>query len=307
MAAKRAHEIAGCVRLTVQIPAHVLLLPHVQHDIFIKPHEPQLAEPDSHRSLFLGNIPATTTELHVRQLFHDWLAAGRIERVDFLDFRLGQLTHNLTGSPRSAGIGKKRKRVTANEMQDWLDSARLPEVWQRRLQSSGAHAVAVFVDRPSMETSLKAVQAASKSEREILWGKALEDQVPTLGLHRYVDHLDRQYPSKTELLHDINSFMNAYSQFEATRSREKARKRQMPDEDGFVTVTKGSRGGVLRREEAQELGARQKEKSKGLHNFYRFQMRESRKEQQSELLRKFQEDRRKVEDMKEMRGNLRVY
>lgn len=306
MAPLRAREIAGFVRLTIQIPATALSLPHTLHDIFVKPHEPQSPEPDSYRSLFLGNVPTTTTDLHIRQLFHESLSAGRVERVEFLDFNLDRPLQDDPRSAKPSVAGKKRKRSTSHEMNARLDSMRLPEVWQRRLHASGAHAVAIFVDRPSMETSLKAIQIATKLHKEIPWGEALEDQVSPLGLRRYVDHLDRQYPSTTALLRDVNSFIDIYTQLEEARSRESAKKRQVADEDGFVMVTKGSRGGVLRREEAQELRERQQEKSKGLENFYRFQMRERRKEQQNELLRKFEEDRRKVEDMKVMRGNIRV-
>ncbi|KAL9625405.1 MAG: hypothetical protein Q9160_000468 [Pyrenula sp. 1 TL-2023] len=278
---------------------------HVLHDIFIKPHEPQVPEAESHRSLFLGNVPATTTELHVQQLFHERLTAGRVEKVDFLDFDLGQLSSDPAHVSKSGKFNRKRKRATTDELDNRLNSLPLPEVWQRRLGAGGAHAVAVFVDRPSMEKGYKAVQVANKVNKEIHWGVSSDDQVPSLGLQRYLDHLDRRYPSKIALLRNVNIFMNTYSQLEEARSREEAKKRQAPDEDGFVMVTKGSRGGVLRRGEAKELADKQKEKKIGLENFYRFQTREKRKEQQGELLRKFEQDRRTVEEMKRMRGNLR--
>jgi len=78
----------------------------------------------------------------------------------------------------------------------------------------------------------------------------------------------------------------------------------MPDEDGFVTVTRGSKGGT-RMDQAKELAEKQKEKNKGLADFYRFQMREKRKEQQTEMLKKFADDKRKVEEMRQRRGKLK--
>ena len=77
----------------------------------------------------------------------------------------------------------------------------------------------------------------------------------------------------------------------------------MPDEDGFVTVTRGSRG-AARLEETKELVEKHKEKSKGLEDFYRFQMREKRKEEHAEMLKKFEEDKRKVEEMRQRRGKV---
>ncbi len=58
--------------------------------------------------------------------------------------------------------------------------------------------------------------------------------------------------------------------------------------------------------DAKELGEKQKEKEKGIENFYRFQMRERRKEQQGELMRKFEEDKRRVEEMRKRRGRIVV-
>jgi hypothetical protein len=62
----------------------------------------------------------------------------------------------------------------------------------------------------------------------------------------------------------------------------------------------------VRTEDAKELGEKQKAKNQGLEDFYRFQMRERRKEEQGEFLRKFEEDKRRLDEMKKRRGRLRV-
>jgi ribosomal RNA-processing protein 7 len=111
---------------------------------------------------------------------------------------------------------------------------------------------------------------------------------------------------RRDLLQSVDSYMSAYSKLEEARSRANAKKRQMPDEEGFITVTKGARGGVVRMEDAKELGEKQKAKDHGLEDFYRFQMRERRKEVQGEFLRKFEDDKRRVDEMKKRRGRLRV-
>jgi hypothetical protein len=92
---------------------------------------------------------------------------------------------------------------------------------------------------------------------------------------------------------------------EEARSRENARKRQLPDEDGFVTVTRGARG-AARLDEVKEVAEKQKGKSRGLEDFYRFQMREKRKEEHAEMLKKFEEDKRKVDDMRQRRSKVNV-
>ena len=100
--------------------------------------------------------------------------------------------------------------------------------------------------------------------------------------------------------------MTAFAAEEAARSRRLARQRQEPDEDGFITVTRGGRTGPARQEQAQEAAAKQKAKQKGLDDFYRFQTREKRKERAGELIKKFEEDKEKIRKMREKRGKFRV-
>ena len=99
--------------------------------------------------------------------------------------------------------------------------------------------------------------------------------------------------------------MTAFNKLEEARHKADAKRRSMPDDDGFVTVTRGTRGGAIRSDEAKEIAEKQKAKNKGLEDFYRFQMREKRKEEQGKLIRQFEEDRRKVAEMKRRRGTLR--
>ncbi len=298
--AKVPRSVGDFVALPVEFAASAALPQPTKHYFYLKPHDPQVPDADASRSLFVANIPITATGLHLKHLFVQQLAAGRVERIEFSDN---------SEQPRTSSAkpqGRKRKRVTAEEAEAELEGHQLPNVWERTLHASGAHAVVVFVDRPSMEASLKAAKKAAKLGTQIVWGKGLEGKVPALGLQRYKDHNSQRYPSRRDLLQSVDSYMSAYAKMEEARSRADAKKRAEPDEEGFVTVTKGARGGVVRKEDAEELGEKQKDKIKGLEDFYRFQMRERRKEEQGEFLRKFEEDKRRVAEMKQRRGRLRV-
>ena len=121
----------------------------------------------------------------------------------------------------------------------------------------------------------------------------------------YNNHQKLRYPDKTALLDSVNTFMTSFAEREALEARAQAR-RQEPDADGFITVTKGGRIGPARQDAAQELAEKQKEKQKGLDGFYRFQMREKQKAKAGELARKFEEDKEKVRKMREHRGAFRV-
>ncbi|EHK99940.1 putative Ribosomal RNA-processing protein 7 [Glarea lozoyensis 74030] len=107
---------------------------------------------------------------------------------------------------------------------------------------------------------------------------------------------------------NVDAYMTVFNSKEEQKKREDARKRNMPDEDGFVTVTRGGRTGPARREDVEEkrieMEAREEKKRKELEGkgFYRFQVREKRKQEQGELIKQFEEDKRRIEKLREIRG-----
>lgn len=107
----------------------------------------------------------------------------------------------------------------------------------------------------------------------------------------------------------MNAYLTQFNRAELARNRIRSKQRSVPDEDGFVTVVRGGRAGPARLEEAEakkkELEERQKKKG-AKDDFYRFQTREKRKEREGELRRQFDEDKRRVEEMRQRRGKLVV-
>ncbi|KAJ9502838.1 hypothetical protein H2202_001960 [Exophiala xenobiotica] len=291
---KTPREVGGCVALPWKLPSTDAFPSKSIHYLYLKPHDPKIPDDDARRSLFLVNIPINATTYSLKHLLSDQLGGGRIEAVHFAENATGKPTGEATSS-------RKRKRMTAEELEAGLDAHSLPNTFDSTIHESGATAIVVFVDRPSMDLAFKQAKRTVKAGAIIEWSGSVDG--PPLGSKRYEHHKHLQYPSRKELLRSVNGFMTAYAQMEEARSRENARKRQMPDEDGFVTVTRGSRG-AARLDETKELVEKHKEKSKGLEDFYRFQMREKRKEEHAEMLKKFEEDKRKVEDMRQRRGNI---
>lgn len=263
--------------------------------------------PDSTRSLFIVNVPIDTTEAHLRHLFGTQLAAGRVERVQFEDVQTKKRSAATTTETNLTQSKKKRKRVTADDFERHLDDITLPSTWDRKLQKSGAHAVVIFADKPSMESSLKAATKAAKRGTTIIWGDSLPtDRIPVLGLNRYVAHERMQYPDRGALLRAVNEFMTTFTQVSEARKREDHKRLAVPDEDGFVTVSHGPKlNSVAREEEMKELVEKQKKKGEGLEDFYRFQSREKRKERQNQLLRRFDEDKKKLAEIKARKGKIR--
>ncbi|KAH0847818.1 hypothetical protein AYO21_04024 [Fonsecaea monophora] len=295
-------EVGGCVALPLELPRTTSFPRTATHHLYLKPHDPKIPDEDTPRSLFLVNVPVCATEKSLRHLFTTQLQGGRIQKVHFSE-------NAPDGQPASATkSSRKRKRMTAEEIEAGLDTYSLPRVFDREIHKSGASAIVVFVDKPSMELTLKSAQRAAKAGTPIAW-EDMEDagfnEAPRLGLPRYEHHKSLQYPSRKDLLRSVNAYMTAYAQLEESRSRENARKRAVPDDDGFITVTRGSRGSA-RVDEAKESAERHKEKATAFEDFYRFQMREKRKQEQEEMVKRFEEDKKKVEEMRARRGKLEI-
>lgn len=116
--------------------------------------------------------------------------------------------------------------------------------------------------------------------------------------------------SRESLLEECNAVMEQFEDSEEADRRQREASKNQPDEDGFVTVSHASQS-VGSKRELEEGGRkkgtkriRKKKKVSGaseLPDFYRFQMKESRKQSLQDLRKRFEQDLAKVQKMKEER------
>ncbi|KAI4165981.1 MAG: hypothetical protein LQ342_000412 [Letrouitia transgressa] len=319
-------EIAGYTVFPLALPPLPSFPEAAIHYLYLRPHEPKVPDASASRSLFLANIPFDSTELHLKGLFsiQIGLPQGRIEDIRFEGHRRKpkDTAHQKSSISSHGQKGSKRKRGSKVGNIEEIDGATLPPTWDRDLRPDGSTAVIVFVDRESMETALRAVKRKRNERNPPIWGKGVEGNIPALGSFRmplilqlpifyllrqgYLAHQKLTCPDEGILLNSVNTYMAEFTAREAAQERSNARQRQVPDEDGFVTVTRGGRTDPPRQEAVQELAAKQKAKQKGFENFYRFQTREKRKAQARELMEKFEADQEKVKRMREHRAGFKA-
>ncbi|KAF2401654.1 hypothetical protein EJ06DRAFT_542310 [Trichodelitschia bisporula] len=279
------------------------------HYLYLRPDAPPPdAEPtpDTARSLFLANLPIDADESTLRRLFKS-LAAVTIERVEF-PLAEGEVEEEDTGvvvvqgtEVPLSGRGRKRKRGQSGQVKG--DGASLPRLWEgEQIRGSGGQAVVVCVDRDSADAVIKAVKRLIKQGGKAEW-KGRDD----LGETRYRSHHRLTYPPRALLQSRVNNYLAHFATLEAARAKMLAKQRQVPDEDGFITVTRGGRSGPARLEEAQAAQERlkEREKKRAGGDFYRFQTREGRKRKEMELKENFERDAKRVREMREKRGKLR--
>lgn len=282
------------------------------HSLYLRPHAPKIPTENDSRSLFVVNVPIDSTAAHFRAVFVSLTGAGRFESITF------EHEKQIPNAPSQAieiapTKGKKRKRVANEDLIEVF--AELPQVWDRELRRSGSTAVAIFVDQRSAEAALKAVRKLHKSHSKEakwpVWGEGVEDKVPTLGSARYLAHHTLRYPDPAIIQANVDAFMTDWNRREEENTRLSKRQRNVPDEDGFITVTRGGRTGPARLQDAEakrvEMDEKEKKRREELSEkpFYRFQMREIRKAEQADLVKRFEEDKARLLSMKEKRGKFK--
>lgn len=275
------------------------------HYLYLRHNVPKVPTPDTPKEIFLVNIPTDTTLSHLKSLFTEQLdGAARVERVDFenINAHPGQ---SAAAPASSAVAGKKRKRGRGGASAVGGDVVALPDVWDRELHAGGCTAIVTFVDAASADLALRMASKAAKSHRRVVWAQGLASTLPALGSARYKAHDRLRYPDRHVLQSNVDAFMAAFSEAEVRRRQALARLRQEPDEDGFITVTRGGRTAPAHQASNDAALEKQKAKSKGSDDFYRFQQREKLKEQANDLIKGFEDDRRKVQEMKAKRHKFR--
>lgn len=321
-------QVSGYHVLSLSLPPLPSYPTCATHYLYIANHHPKISTPTAPRTLFLVNVPFDATDMHIKHLFSTQLGLprGRIEDVYFEGERRKTEDHNLVvlNLPNELKRTKKRKRSAKEKSADQMEDTNLPLTWDRKLHGPGRTAEVKLVDRASMEAVIKAVKKARKDGTEPTWGEAVEAALPALGLPSmrctsaafgvalliykgYLNHHKLRYPDKAQLLESVDAYMTGFAAQETAQARLQAKQRQEPDKDGFVMVTRGGRNGPAKQEVAQEQAYKQKEKRKGLEDFYRFQTREKKKARAGELVRKFEEDKEKVRRMREKKGRFEVY
>lgn len=181
-------DVITCVHgfhvLPLTFPPLSSLPSSATHYLYVGAHTPQIPSESTPRSLFLANVPIDGTEAHLRHLLSLQLGLphGRVEGVAFeKERRVRGLDRVESAKVDREQRGKKRKRGANQPPAQILSEARLLSTWDRDLQINGGSAIVTFVDKASMDTALRTIAKAIKTHKEILWGKDLETQLPSLG------------------------------------------------------------------------------------------------------------------------------
>jgi ribosomal RNA-processing protein 7 len=183
MASKKS-EIPSLIHGYTVLPVELKTLPSFKeaaiHYLYLRRHEPRIPTPDDSRTLFAVNIPFDATEAHFRYLFSG-IGGGRVDSVKFLGNK--RFPSDVRQPVAAPSKGSKKRKRDHTEQEDSAASS-LPNVWDRELHPSGSAALIVFVDKESLDVTMKALKRYGKGKLA-MWGKGVEgEKVPALGSQR---------------------------------------------------------------------------------------------------------------------------
>ncbi|KAL7959571.1 ribosomal RNA-processing protein 7 domain-containing protein [Trichoderma compactum] len=296
--------------LPIQMPPVPSFPETALHEVRIRRNAPKIPTANDSRSLFLKNIPADSTEPHFRAVFTELVGAGRFETIAFEGEDKAAVAIDPARAVKAAALARKRKRSDVEEEEKAEEeAAQLPDIWTRQLHRSSSTAIVLLADEKSVQLVLKAITKLRKTKKYPVWGQGLSSDVPPLGAPWVSSHLRLSRADKAEIQKATHAFFNVFNRKEKEAAEISKRLRNEPDEDGFVTVTRGGKGTPANQFEAEEARRKMIEKAakkkSEMKDFYRFQLRERRKQEQAELLKRFEEDKKKVNAMREKRGKFK--
>ncbi|KAI0638557.1 ribosomal RNA-processing protein 7-domain-containing protein [Trametes polyzona] len=287
----------------------------------------KLASLPEGRTLFLVNVPPDATERELTVLFKP---CGTVERVVFSTGGGGASnlddepmeedeSEDEDGQEEAAGSEdedeedadsrpKKKRKVTQPQAPRIVP---LPTPSLRILRRTGHTAYVVFLDGSSLERALK------PPPKPYAW--PIDKECP-LGYDHYVALYSALRPPLDVVRAHADSWMEAF-EFEQAKKKQESKYHKgeaIVDEDGFTLVTRGGAygktlgGGVgvaSKRFQAEQAGVstgskrrrKDKKEKKEKDAFYAFQIHEKKRQEVIDLKKKFEEDKAKIEKLKQTR------
>ncbi|KAF8951836.1 Ribosomal RNA-processing protein 7, partial [Entomortierella lignicola] len=268
---------------------------NVLHYLYFKKHESpkQDAKTPKDRTLFLLNIPVDATESHIRELFKPY---GRVASVHFLNrVRDNNLTkeereqqeelERLEREAEAIEEAKNTKGKKGNKKQPSTSSTETTQDQRRKLFATGSQAYVVFLEEQEL------VKVLNMKKKKRSWINTGADATPadaaklsSLGVAKWLNDYHRMRPNHSALQIKVDDYMDKFERSEYEAQQAALARLNVMDDDGFTLVTRAGNKGyntdgvikvqAIKAEEVKNI----KPKKKELQDFYRFQMREAKRD-----------------------------
>ncbi|CAK9440314.1 uncharacterized protein LODBEIA_P44140 [Lodderomyces beijingensis] len=276
-------EIKGFQVLPVSFPER-----KSKQYVFYKKHDAknQASEGPGDRSLFMANLPVMSDLSVVRRYFQTVALGATIESFT---------PSYLTNCPEDVWINLTK--LTSDLPVNNIDEAasKLPK----------NSAVVTFIDRASFQLAFSALKKLSASAQLTTWPLAGATS-PSSSAAYYLAKLKSDVLDSEQLAAEVSQALADFDRAEKQSMEELQDQANLVDEDGFTLVVgshRKTKAGILGKQKlastVESEKAKAKLKKKETQDFYRFQLRQRKKDEMNELLNKYKADQEKVRLMKE--------
>ena len=138
-----------------------------------------------------------------------------------------------------------------------------------------------------------------KSDLSKVYYMSQKEKPVNSGMKKWCTEYKEQYPNPKIVQKKVDEFMAEFDLKEAKEKAELERLANEPDEEGWTVVMHGKK--TLGDTERVTKRERKKRQKKELANFYTFQQRESKREHIAILRKKFEEDKKKIQQLRAAR------
>ncbi|KAK3090845.1 hypothetical protein FSP39_015129, partial [Pinctada imbricata] len=132
-----------------------------------------------------------------------------------------------------------------------------------------------------------------------------EEHPLQVGVKKWTHEFKEKRVDIEEMQIQIDEYMKEYDRRVEEEKQRALDMEGVPDDDGWITVTRHGKNKGLPRSENMEKKVtakeRRKKKQKEFENFYRFQMSDTKKNRIADLRKKFEEDKQRIALMKASR------
>ena len=243
--------------------------PSHPHSLYCKVHtdHSDKEELPNSRTLFVAGLPFYLKRESVEELFR---SLGIISSVQI-----------------KKSLGTLNSQVTAKSNKDPYFSILLHNT------DCYMYAYVVFADDISIDCVIELSKNSIKSPISC-------SVIKQVGIESWTREYRDERPGIEELETHVKSFMTKYDARKQQEENKVKKRKNVPDEDGWITVTSKNSKKIPKSKLSKfklKKVSKKKKKNELLH-FYKFQMREEKRDSVLQLQKKFDEDKKKVIAMK---------
>lgn len=277
-------EIKGFQILSVRLPesngSHYIYFR--KHDV--KGNQSATSQYISGRLIFIFNLPIETNIATLKKYFQQVAIGATIE----------------TYYPSMVTDSEEDIYVDLSQLTSDIDYQQDGHILDISLKLPKNCGIITFIDKASFQLAFNSLKKLSNDSKSTNW------PMPTLGSKFLLGKYKGQICDPAKLAASVSSALSDFNRAEHESREDLKRQTELVDEDGFTLVVgshRKTKAGIMGKQKYAATvasdNAKSKMKKKEKEDFYRFQLREKKKAEMTDLLKKFKQDQERIKIMKE--------